>query len=96
MGYFPKSVKRRRHSWANNLGRKLVLLGARGSHTEMFLCEQNGKRIWRTNGIETARIVGWSKHYFLELPNARDGFPEVNSRSMTGCTVKGAKLMEIV
>lgn len=96
MGYFPNKVKRRRHSWANNLGRKLVLLGATGSHTDMYLCEYpNGKRFWRTNGIETYRILACRKHYFLELPGTNSPW-ECSSRSMTGCTVKGAKLMEIV
>lgn len=103
MGYFPNKVKRRRHSWANNLGRKLVLLGAKGSHTEMFLCEipdpkrsHRSKRIWRSAETETLRIVGWSKYYFLELPGDKDGRAEVSGRSMAGCTIKGAKLMEIV
>lgn len=100
MSYFPKRVKRRRHSWVNNLGRKLVLLGAQGSHTEMFLCEYaNGRRRWIANGIETARIVGWSKHYFLEVPTNNISGPthhECSGRSMTACTVRGAKLMGIV
>lgn len=36
MGYWPKKVKRRRGHWVNNLGRKLVWMGARGSHAHAY------------------------------------------------------------
>lgn len=106
VSYIPNKVKRRRHSWANNLGRKLVLLGVQGSHTEMFLCEipmvpaaarPRGpvlKRVWRSQP-GACRVLGWRKHYFLDLPGTHSPWG-CSSRSMTGCTVKGAKLMEIV
>lgn len=102
MGYFPNKVKRRRHSWANNLGRKLVLLGAKGSHTEMFLCAMPNltrphrpRLIWRGQPDEN-KVLRKSNYYFLELPDSKDGRAEVSGRSMAGCTIKGAKLMEIV
>lgn len=36
MGYWPKKVKRRRAHWVNNIGIKLVLLGATGSHSHIW------------------------------------------------------------
>lgn len=102
MGYWPNKVKRRRHSWANNLSRKLVLLGATGSHSSMVLYgSDKGRKIWRTDAPynkSAGRPLGWSKHYFLELrvhPDY-DVTQTVNSRSMAGATIKGAKVMEII
>lgn len=74
----------------------------------MVLCEMpqatqrsHFKRVWRSQ-VDGHKVLGWSKHYFLELPLSgldANGFAatrEVSGRSMTACTIRGAKLMEIV
>lgn len=79
MGYATKRVKRRRHSWANNVGRKLVLLGATGSHSFTW----PNRPMWR------------QKLYHLELPDGSEwvGFSETAAtvRAARGMGILDAK-----
>lgn len=93
MGYWPKSVKRRRHNWVTDLGRKLVLLGCEGSHSPVMVF--HGPR-HRAKGIKVK--------YFLchpDLHGVPDGAyigpgQQVSGWSMDSATIKGARMMEII
>lgn len=91
MGYWPNKMKRRRHNWVTNLGRKLVLLGCTGHH----------------NLTWTSRVGGRRKMYVLNRPGYDGesawaagghhiGRTQVQGFSEDNTTVKGAKMMELI
>lgn len=90
MGYWPKSVKRRRHNWVTELGRKLVLVGCTGHH-EVLVDRRTRQRykayVLNRPGYEGGRRWADTEH-----------FKQVQTwgRSEDSVTVKGARMMEII
>jgi hypothetical protein len=78
-------MKVRRKNFIRNLEHKLILLGCQGSHSVDF--------------------VGWKRYYLVHpdapegqlLSRTADGRPmQVHGWSEDSCTVKGAKMMDII
>lgn len=88
MGYWPRSMKRKRHNWITELGRKLVLIGCTG-HYETISVHPYITRIGR-------------KLYVVNAPGYEDekawtnGAVQRTGWSEDSVTVKGAKMMEII
>lgn len=87
MGYWPKRLKRKRHSWVENLGRKLVLIGCTG-HYEIW--SQVGRPLIKRYVLDRPGFEGeraWEADFTLV---------QCKGFSKDSATIKGARMMEIL
>lgn len=96
MGYWPKSVKRRRHNWVTELGRKLVLIGCEGHHEIPY----SSAPPWVQKRKPPAKLYVLNRPGYegetAWAPCPHIGSTQVQGFSEDNATIKGARMMEIL